>query len=88
MNIVNCDKHGNQEETFVCQHIVESLTTKISVGFYYASEPRGDAWCNECEHMRIKEGGEWNEKSEAFASIKLLCGVCYDDAKRINTNSL
>ena len=66
VNMIDCDKHGKQEETFVCQHIVESLYTKTPVGFYSASEPRGDAWCNECERVRIQEGGGWNEKSECL----------------------
>jgi len=43
--------------------------------------PRGDAWCSACEEVRVREGGstgDWNERSEAFAGIKLLCGACYD----------
>ena len=84
---VECAKHGPQEETFVCCHLVESLRTRKKVGFYYSSEPRGDAWCEACEEVRIREGGEtgnWNDRSEAFADIKLLCGACYDEVRKLN----
>ena len=80
--------HGTQEITFVCRHLAESLRTGTKVGFFWASEPRGDAWCTECENVRISEGGEsgdWNERSEAFAQIKLLCGACYDAVRKLNT---
>ena len=81
---VECSIHGPQDETFVCCHLVESLRTGNRVGFYFASEPRGDAWCEACEEVRIREGGDWNDRSEAFANIKLLCGACYDEVKKIN----
>jgi len=84
---VQCSIHGEQEETFVCRHLVESLHTGIPVGFFFESEPRGDAWCSECEVVRLREGGEggdWNERSEAFAEIRLICGRCYDEIKALN----
>ena len=86
-NTVQCDEHGPQEETFVCQHLAQSLRTLEPVGFFFAREPRGDAWCSACEEVRIREGGEtgdWNERSEAFAKITLLCGSCYDKVKRLH----
>ena len=84
---IECSIHGPQESTFVCQHLVRSLTTRERVGFFSAGSPRGDAWCSACEDVRLREGGEtgdWNERSEAFAGIKLLCGSCYDEAKRLH----
>ena len=84
---VECSEHGPQETTFVCQHLVRSLSTHEPVGFFFASEPRGDAWCSACEEVRVREGGEsgdWNERSEAFAGIQLLCGACYDKVRRLN----
>ena len=85
---VNCAEHGNQGEAFVCSHLAESFKTGGKIGFYYASEARGDAWCEACEQMRIVEGGtsgDWNERSESFAAITLICGGCYDSIKRLNT---
>jgi len=81
---IDCTEHGAQEETFVCGHLLDSLHTGQRVGFYYSSKPRGDAWCDVCEQVRLREGGEsgeWNERSEAFASIKILCGACYDKVR-------
>jgi hypothetical protein len=80
-NTVECHAHGEQEQTFVCQHLVRALGTAERVGFFWSGEPRGDTWCSACEDVRIREGGvtgDWNERSEKFAGIKLLCGACYD----------
>ena len=86
-NTVECREHGPQEETFVCQHLARSLRALEPVGFFFARELRGDAWCSACEEVRVREGGEtgdWNERSEAFVQITLLCGSCYDKVKRLN----
>jgi len=81
---VECEKHGEQEQTFVCQHLFRSLTTREPVGFHFSDFPRGDAWCAACEEVRVREGGVWNERSEEFAGIKLLCGACYDEIKKLH----
>lgn len=83
-NTIKCPSHGTQEQTFVCCHIVAALDTGEKVGFFWSSEPRGDAWCAACEQARIEMGGEsgdWNERSEAFARIQVLCGACYDKVR-------
>jgi len=33
---VNCDEHDTQPETFVCQHVVQSLRDRIPRGFFWA----------------------------------------------------
>jgi hypothetical protein len=84
---VQCEEHGSQDEAFVCKHLVFSLKTKQPVGFYWSSEPHGDAWCEACETVRVAEGGttgDWNERSEAFAEIQVLCGACYDEVRTLN----
>lgn len=86
-DLVQCAEHGSQEETYVCKHLVLSLRTKEVIGFYWSSKLRGDAWCATCEKVRIAEGGssgDWNERSEAFADIKVLCAACYDRVRAIN----
>ena len=87
---VNCNVHGWQEQTFVCQHIAESLRTGIPVGFFWSSEQtdcRPDAWCSGCESLRLEAGGDdWTPEVEKKLGIKLLCGSCYDDAKSIWSN--
>lgn len=84
---IDCPEHGDQEAAYVCCHLAESLETGGRIGFYYASGPRADAWCAACEEVRLREGGEtgdWNDRSESFANIKLLCGTCYDKIRIIN----
>ncbi len=87
---VECDEHGKQQATYVCQHTVQTLIDKKPRGFWWSNDadnPRPDAWCSECEVKIQETDGEWNDESEAFASIKLLCGACYDKAKEINLGS-
>jgi hypothetical protein len=85
---INCAVHGWQEETFVCQHIAESLHTGVPVGFHWAPEetaPRPDAWCAACEEARVQAGG-WTPEVEKSLGVKLLCAACWDYAKSISTN--
>lgn len=85
---VECCEHGKQHATYVCQHTVQSLQDKTPRGFWSAEpEPgdeRPDSWCSACEEMVNKTGGEWNDESEEFAGVKLICGACYDRAKELN----
>jgi hypothetical protein len=83
---VKCGAHGWQDETFVCQHIGESLRTGVPVGFYCANEEpslRPDAWCSVCEEARIAAGGDWTDETYKLLFIQLLCAACYDHAKDI-----
>ena len=83
---INCGEHGKQQTTFVCQHLKNSLKTRERIGFFWAGGKRGDAWCSQCEEVRIREGGEsgdWNELSEAHAQISILCGACYDRVRNL-----
>jgi hypothetical protein len=83
---VECAEHGPQQSTFVCQHVAASLGHRRSVGFWIsdASEPRPNAWCTECERVVQARGGEWDDESEAFAGVTLLCGACYDEARALS----
>ena len=86
---INCGVHGWQEQTFVCQHIAQSLHTNIPVGFHWSSgqtDMRPDAWCSACEQARIDAGGDWTPEVEEKLRVKLLCGACYDYAKTIWSN--
>ncbi|SRR5712692_969622 len=76
---VQCVKHGPREAAYVCRHL--NLTDKV--GFYQAYDPENpeeevlNAWCDECERVRLEGGGEWNDKSEGFAQIWLVCSECF-----------
>jgi hypothetical protein len=86
---IECRAHDKQRTAFVCKHLL--LPSKV--GFNEAFETSEDmeladdddfqAWCDECEEVRQKEG-EWNETSMAFAEIKLVCEKCYFEMKELN----
>ncbi|CAL2063581.1 DUF6882 domain-containing protein [Tenacibaculum sp. 190524A05c] len=86
---VDCGIHGKRRPAFVCQHL--NLTERK--GFHESFDTfRGmdldndddfGAWCNECELVRDKEG-EWNDVSESYAEIQLVCEECYFELKDFN----
>jgi tetratricopeptide (TPR) repeat protein len=81
--MVPCATHGASRQTYVCQHLV----TGKNLGFITAEAPGEefpDAWCGDCERVRIAEGGDWNERSEAFASVTMICSRCYVAAREKN----
>jgi hypothetical protein len=79
---VDCGIHGYERPAFVCQH----LNLETTAGFEEAFDTEKgmdldededlQAWCDECEKVRIKYDG-WNEQSMSFARIKLVCENCY-----------
>jgi hypothetical protein len=86
---MSCSVHGWQDQTFVCQHIAQSLHTGTPVGFHWSSQGkacRPDAWCSDCEEARVEAGGDWTLEVEKKLRVKLLCGACYDYAKSIWLN--
>ena len=86
-DLVDCHEHGPQPATFVCQHVVTGLEESRPSGFWWADNPandRPDAWCTSCNDMVARDDGEWNERSEAVAGVRLLCGMCYDRARAMN----
>jgi hypothetical protein len=87
--LIKCSAHGPSRRAYICQH----LNTEKKIGFEEAftsyrsmgleEEEDFQAWCDECEKVRLKHDG-WNAESMKFASIKLVCEVCYFDIKKIN----
>lgn len=87
MSKIHCCNHGEQEETFVCQHIVQGLTDGIPRGFWWAGESeqtRPDAWCTLCNELVAESDGEWTDDVLSVAQVSLLCAICYDEAKGMN----
>jgi hypothetical protein len=85
MGSVECKTHGAQAEALVCQHIFESLSTRVAVGFFWSASqeiPRPDAWCALCEE-RLLAAGEWTDGLVEHAGLRVLCAACYDQAKQI-----
>lgn len=86
---VECRSHEYRRIAFVCKHL--NHTSKVGFeeafetfeGMELSNEDNFQAWCNECEIIRQKEG-EWNDKSMAFAAIKVVCEECYFEMKELN----
>jgi hypothetical protein len=70
---------------FVCRHVLDSLRTGSRVGCHTPSDSEGDdqGWCDACERVRAREG-EWNDRSEANADIRLICLDCFQEARALN----
>ena len=78
---VECGNHGRAKPAFLCLH----LRTNSRVGWNepdaYDYDEDSDffgcinAWCDPCERKAIETGG-WNDESEAFAEIGLVCEAC------------
>jgi hypothetical protein len=89
--MISCDCHGKGRASFVCQHLIGKGT---AAGFHEAFETEQgmdlqeddsfQAWCNECETERLKQG-EWNDENIAFANIKVVCESCYFEMKERNS---
>ena len=87
---VTCGAHGARRAAFVCQHLNGDTYT----GFHepFESDPLIEAdddyqaWCDECEKVRLREG-EWNDVSEGFANIRLICDQCFFQIKARNTRA-
>jgi hypothetical protein len=84
---IECGAHNKQRIAFVCMHLI-GLN---KVGFNEAFETFEDmelgedddfqAWCDDCEAIREKEGG-WNDNS--MVEIRLVCERCYFEMKERN----
>jgi hypothetical protein len=74
---VDCGKHGTQPGAVVCRHLVDAKDR--DVGFVENSSEPDDlqAWCDDCEAMFEREGGEMTEAFKAFHDIKIVCDFCY-----------
>lgn len=71
----------------MCRHILLSLEDREPVGFHWpanSDEDRPNAWCSACDDLERGHDGEWSEDSLEVVGISLVCGDCYDEAKRLN----
>lgn len=85
-----CKIHGEMDYALVCKHLVTQTPDDPSVNVYLASEDESDEtsnvqnlWCQECDEVLLEEG-EWNDKSESFANIQVVCVQCLESIKTKN----
>lgn len=83
---VDCGVHGFSRPAYICQHLNVNESNGFEEAFIATKGMDLDdddafaAWCNECETIRIENDG-WNDVSENFANIKLVCEDCYFELK-------
>jgi hypothetical protein len=82
---VECSRHGKTSATFICQHLQKGEKLGFHMGFDPDDEDDlyPDAWCDQCNDV-FEEEGDWNDTSEAFAGIKLVCSGCYQEIREKN----
>jgi hypothetical protein len=76
---VICEEHGESNAAFVCAHLLDHPVQRWFCAIPTEDNPYPDAWCATCNEAFLKEG-EWNDRNEGAAPIKILCGGCYDHA--------
>ena len=78
---VECGAHGASKPAFVCCHLAYETDVGWNEPDVYDKAEDDDfygcinAWCDKCEVKAISTGG-WNDESEYFADIQLVCEEC------------
>ena len=86
-DILHCSTHGEAQVTYICEHLAENAAQRWYCDYPSQDNPWPDAWCSRCNAAFLKQG-EWNEKNEGVANIKLLCSSCYEGRKGESIASL
>src|SRR5829696_1891816 len=87
---MTCERHGVSAPAFVCKHLAASLQGGATgLGFIVPDEQGGDpnAWCAACDDV-LAEQGEWNDVSEAAASVTAICRNCFALARDLNATGV
>ena len=84
--LVQCGTHGETPPAYVCQHIKTSLEDGQPRGLFWSRDDDGhfNGYCDECDSFRESHGGEWNDQTEAFAGMLLICEGCFQRVAEMN----
>ncbi|QJF50850.1 hypothetical protein [Roseobacter ponti] len=87
IGVVQCDRHGQVQAAYLCQHLLAGLTDRSPRGVNWVTDENDavNAWCDGCESYLLANGNEWNDRTEAHAQIKLVCRNCFDDFESFDT---
>lgn len=80
MALITCDTHGKQEQTFVCQHVIDTLNDGEPRGFHWNKS--GDTYqaiCSGCNAMTDEEFAK--AESEIIA---VICLGCFEEAAAVH----
>ena len=88
-NRVECNSHGKAPMAFVCVHLLSGERVGWNEPEEYTDDPDDEfsgclnAWCDACEEVAESTGG-WNEESEKFADIHVVCEPCALSYRELN----
>ena len=88
--LIECATHGSAPQAYVCGHSLLSLRDGSPRGLLWTVDEDGhfNGYCNECDDHLEANGGEWNETTEAFADLKVVCEVCFRRLAALNDQDL
>jgi hypothetical protein len=86
-NKIQCETHGECQETFVCSHLTEGAA---GLGFNRPDpteeSPFPDAWCDNCDVIYQANNG-WSDETNGLISVRLLCSGCYERIRIRNSRT-
>jgi len=84
--LVECATHGQTRASYVCHHLLQSRQdgSMRPVNWVRDEDEHVNAWCDECEEYLQSHGAEWNDKTESFAKIRMICENCFETLKATN----
>lgn len=82
---VSCGEHGERNACFVCCHLKEGEALGFNLGYdpEAPDELYPAAWCDACEAL-LEQEGEWTDRAQAEADIRLVCSACYERIRARN----
>jgi hypothetical protein len=75
---IQCSEHGEMNAAYICEHLAADPKQQWFCAYPSEDNPWPDAWCGQCDAEFRKEG-EWNERNEGTAKIKIVCNGCYEE---------
>ncbi len=76
-NSIYCSQHDESSAAYICEHLVANPAQRWCCDYPSEDTQCPDAWCEQCDAEFQKEG-EWNERNEGSAKIKVVCKDCYE----------
>ena len=82
---IRCAAHGYQDRAYLCQHLFDSMSTGVPVGWNCTDETelQGHAWCSICETVWDGAEDECTPEVEACMELRIVCAGCYRCAEDV-----
>ena len=84
-SMMECARHGRRRPAFICRHLRfgEGVGFNVAEGPPDPELPFQNAWCDACDEVLTREG-EWNDVSEGFAKVMVICEGCLEEIRGRN----